>query len=337
MNKKFNTSLGLVLTSAGFDPLAKTDGKFNLVTHFDAVRKRAKAGSLIERVTVPFFPNMQEGEDLEQAKLLFGQLFDRVEEVTAIIMVASNPRDRELRELVVEELSRGMIAADTCGATGLATTAFEGWFVSATAHEEPLSDAEFEAEVDYLSSIHAEAIKVSVDAGIELEELELEFLRDPEFKHVTNIRRAEMLATAGNEKLEEMDCSGFTIKVINDTSHAAVSGLSDKEQGKVIAELDEAGIMGSSHASAAGTRGYIATDNVSVRDGLRTTAKNSDILELDVELFQYDDPILETLRENVEDFGESTYEDIVTATAESFDNVVTILNELVDEGVLDPA
>lgn len=329
-----NTSrvlLGVVMTIFGFDPLRKKDGEYVYLSGLDELLKRSPVE--ITGVQLPLFPPMLVGEAFSQVEDLFAGLRQRVDEVMAILMFEEDPLEPANRQIAVDHLYNGLMAASKLGVQVCSATSLEAWMKGTLNKQTRLTGDALTQAVLHLIDIHVEAISRANKGGCNVHYLDLEYLRPIEFTHFTDMQTAYRVVRGINAALGR---STIKVRLLDDSAHAVNSGLSAELRMKTRRHAAANMEHGTFHASEPTTRGRIGfNNNTAVVDELRSAARDGRLQNVFVELFVCDGPETQPMRDNIDGYGIDTYDgDIITGTIDSLVVVQNEINELVRTGVL---
>ena len=232
-----------------------------------------------------------------------------------------NPADEDA---VISQLIGSLRAAQTYGATSVASTSIEEWINGPV-------NMDLDTAIAQNVKLHIRAARESGLLDSAITSWHIEFLRPGEFKTFTNISRGWAFIKAINKELGR-----DYFKLLIDSAHMGDSGLSIEENQRLIGELAAANHMGIFHASAKTTRGCLSTDDGWVGATLLAAAKTGKLETVFVEVFRHDDPALQALRDLDSGSGVDTT-DGRTYTQVVIDGLVDVahrLNNLKARGIL---
>lgn len=219
-------------------------------------------------------------------------------EPQVVMMVGGvNPMNPDHEDEAVAQLMVNLNAAKRNGIKEVNSTSIETWLEGAP----PKDDEEFQARVAQNIKLHLRAYQ---DAGLAdscIEHWNIEFLRPGEFQNFTSLAKLRPIINGLNAAIGKP-----FFRVLVDAAHCGDSGVSLDENKRQIAELAEAGELGSFHCSVPTTRGCLTSDDGWIPALLGACAETGRLHSAFVELFRHDDDALEPLRKLVPGHGVDT-------------------------------
>jgi len=278
-------------------------------------------------VQVSIFPGTDPGDIGE----LVGGLKALGLEVDFVLMVGGvNPMNPADEEAVLAQLLPSLKAAVAHGTRHVSSTSIEEWM---SAGETRREGADFEAAIAQNVKLHLRAYEEAGLEGSSVASWNIEFLRPGEFKTFTSLDRGWAFVSAVNKALGKP-----FFKILVDSAHCGDSGLSMSENEELITRIAEAGELGVFHASAKTTRGCLSSDDGWTSVLLTAMAETGKLKHVYLEVFDHEDPGLETLRRLDPRHGVDTRDgrSYAEVLADGLRDIAHRLNNLDARGILKP-
>lgn len=292
----------------------------------EGVRKLVETSPVaFDSVQVSIFP----GTHPEDTGALVDGLKALGLEVDFVLMVGGvNPMNPADEDAVLAQLLPSLKVAVAHGTRHVSSTSIEEWM---SANETRREGADFEAAIAQNVKLHLRAYEEAGLAGSSIQSWNIEFLRPGEFKTFTSLDRGWAFVSAANKALGKP-----FFKLLVDAAHCGDSGLSIAENQALVAKIAAADELGIFHASAKTTRGCLSSDDGWIAMLLTAIAKTGKLKHVYVEMFDHEDPALETLRQLDPGHGVDTRDgrSYTEVMADGLADIAHRLNNLAARGVL---